>query len=333
MFNSKIVGVGKYIPKRVVTNFDLEKMMDTSDQWIRERTGIIERHFADADHGETNSYMASQASLTALKRAGLNAQDIEFIVYATLSPDYYFPGGGCTIQEHLGISGIGAMDVRNQCTGFIYALAAADQFIKTGMYKNALVIGSEIHSNGLNLSTPGRDVAVLFGDGAGAAVLTATEDKNKGILTNHLHSDGHFAKELWVKNPGSAESPYVSHEMIDNGSIYPRMNGRNVFKHAVTRFPEVIHEALDSTGYQKDDLDLVIPHQANQRITEAVQIRLELPKEKVFSNIHKYGNTTAASIPIAMDEAMEQGLIKEDSLVCLASFGSGFTWASSLVRL
>lgn len=333
MYNAKIVGVGKYVPERVVTNFDLEKMMDTSDVWIRERTGIVERHFADIENkGETNSYMGAQAAKQALAMAGLQASDIDFIVYATLSPDYFFPGTGCQLQVHLGIPETGALDIRNQCTGFVYGVAIADQFIKSGMYKNVLLVGSEVQSHGINLSTEGRDVAVLFGDGAGAVVLSATEEKGKGVLSSHLHADGNFSKELWVENPGSATSPFINQQMLDSGSIYPSMNGRNVFKHAVTRFPQVIKEALDKNGYKTDDVDLVIPHQANERITEAVQQRLELPRKKVFRNIHKYGNTTAASIPIAMTEALEQGLIKDGSLVCLAAFGSGFTWGANLIR-
>lgn len=332
MFNSKIVGAGKYIPERVVTNFDLEKLMDTSDEWIRERTGIQERHFANVEQGETTSYMGAEAAKVALKMAGLQATDIDFIVFATLSPDYFFPGSGCPLQVHLGIPGIGALDIRNQCTGFIYGISIADQFIKTGMYKNVLVVGAEVQSTGINMSTAGRDVAVLFGDGAGAVVLTATEDNKKGILASKLHADGNFMKELSVENPGAASRPFVNQDMIDNGSIYPRMNGRLVFKHAVTRFPEVIKEVLDATGYTTPDVDLVIPHQANERITEAVQMRLELPRKKVYRNIHKYGNTTAASIPIAISEALEEGLIKDNSLVCLAAFGSGFTWGASLIR-
>ncbi len=332
MLNSRIIGVGRYIPKQVVTNFDLEKLMDTSDEWIRERTGIVERHYANVEQGETTSFMGAEASKAALKMAGLQAHDIDFIVFATLSPDYFFPGSGCPLQVHLGIPGIGALDIRNQCTGFIYATSVVDQFIKTGMYKNVLVVGAEVQSTGINMSTPGRDVAVLFGDGAGAVVLTATDDNKKGVLTSKLHADGNFMKELSVENPGAASRPFINQAMIDNGSIYPHMNGRMVFKHAVTRFPEVIREALNATGYTTKDVDLVIPHQANERITEAVQMRLELPREKVFRNIHKYGNTTAASIPIAMSEALEEGLIKDDSLVCLAAFGSGFTWGASLIR-
>ncbi len=332
MYNSKIVGVGRYVPKRVVTNFDLEKMMDTSDTWIRERTGIVERHFADVENGETTSFMGAEAAKQALKMAGMQAGDIDFIVFATLSPEYFFPGSGCAIQVHLGIPGIGALDIRNQCTGFIYALSTADQFIKTGMYKNILVVGAEVQSTGIDLSTAGRDVAVLFGDGAGAVVLTATEEKDKGVIASRLHADGNFMDSLAVENPGSGTRPFVNKEMIDNRSIYPKMNGRYVFKHAVTRFPEVILETLAAAGHSLNEVDLVIPHQANERITEAVQMRLELPREKVFRNIHKYGNTTAASIPIALSEAVEQGLVKDGSLVCFAAFGSGFTWGASLVR-
>ena len=330
MNKSVITGVGRYIPERVVTNFDLEKIMDTSDAWIRERTGIVERHFAGDE--DTTSLMGAKAAEKALKMAGLKASDIDFIIFATLSPDYYFPGSGCSMQAHLGIPGVGAMDIRNQCSGFIYGLTTADQFIKTGMYKRILVVGSERHSSGLNLTTEGRDVAVLFGDGAGAVVVEASDDENRGIITSKLHADGQFVKELWVQNPGSNSIPFTNHTMVDDGSIYPSMNGRYVFKHAVTNFPAVIFEVLTEAGYTTKDVDLVIPHQANERITEAVQARLELPREKVYRNIHKYGNTTAASIPIALSEALEEGLIKQGSLVCLAAFGSGFTWASALIR-
>jgi 3-oxoacyl-[acyl-carrier-protein] synthase-3 len=253
-------------------------------------------------------------------------------VFATLSPDYYFPGTGCLLQERLGISSIGALDVRNQCSGFIYGLSIADQFIKTGMYKNILLVGSEIHSRGINQSTEGRDVTVLFGDGAGAAVITRSIDQEKGIITSHLHADGRHVKELWCEDPGSVRNPRLTKELMDSPTIWPHMNGKYVFKHAATRFPEVIVEALEAAGIQKSEVDLVIPHQANQRITDAVRMRLELKEEQVYSNIAKYGNTTAASIPIAMSEAIAEGKIKEGSLVCLAAFGSGFTWASALVR-
>jgi 3-oxoacyl-[acyl-carrier-protein] synthase-3 len=330
MFRSSIAGVGHYVPDRIVTNFDLEKIMDTSDAWIRERTGILERHFVR--EGENNSDLAEKAARMALERASLKVEDIEFIIYATLSAEYFFPGSGCLLQERLGLPGIGALDIRNQCTGFIYGLAIADQFIKTGMYKHILVVGSEVQSRGLNLTTRGRDMAVLFGDGAGAAIITRTEDAHRGILTSHLHADGRYIKELWCEDPGSIKDPRLSQEIIESDSIWPYMNGKYVFKHAVTRFPEVIWEALKQAGYTTKDVDLVIPHQANQRITDAVRMRLELPEEKVYSNIDKYGNTTAASIPIALSEAIGKGLVKEGSLVCLAAFGSGFTWASALIR-
>ncbi|KAA3616953.1 MAG: ketoacyl-ACP synthase III [Calditrichaeota bacterium] len=331
MKNSKIIGLGKYIPKRTVTNADLEKIMETSDSWIQERTGIKERHYAKPGK-ETVSWMGAEAAKQALKMAGLQASEIDFIIFATLSPDFDFPGSGCPMQVHLGIPGIGALDVRNQCSGFVYSMAIADQFIKTGMYKNILVVGAEVQSTGLNMTTEGRDVAVIFGDGAGAAILTSTEEKGKGILSSNMHADGTFARELFLEDPGSSKPKRISKEMIDEGGVYPYMNGRYVFKHAVQKFPAAINEALNDAGCTLDDVDLVIPHQANKRITEAIQMRLEIPKEKVFSNIEKYGNTTAASIPIALTEAYEEGLIKDGSLVCLAAFGSGFTWGANLIR-
>jgi 3-oxoacyl-[acyl-carrier-protein] synthase-3 len=331
MYKSYISGVGHYVPEKVITNFDLEKMMDTSDEWIRERSGIIERRFVAED--ENNTDMAEKATYMALKRAGLQVEDIEFIIYATLSPEYFFPGSGCILQEKLGLGTIGALDVRNQCSGFIYGLSIADQFIKTGVYKNILVIGSEVQSRGIDLTTRGRDVAVLFGDGAGAAIMSRSNDEKRGIIATKLHAQGKYLKELWCEDPGSIKNPRLSHELIDSVSHWPHMNGRNVFKNAVTRFPEVIFEIFKEAGLNKDEVDLVIPHQANDRITEAVRLRLELPVGKVYSNIRKYGNTTAASIPIAMSEAIDEGIIKEGSLVCLAAFGSGFTWAAALLRL
>ncbi|WP_187262314.1 3-oxoacyl-ACP synthase III family protein [Pontibacter beigongshangensis] len=331
MRNSKISGVGHYVPERVVTNKDLEKLMDTSDEWIRERTGIVERHYFQ-EGIDTTANMAAKAARKALAMAGLEAKELDMIVFATLSPDYVFPGSGVLLQRELGIKEIPALDLRNQCSGFIYALSVADQFIKTGMYNNVLVVGSEIHSSGLDFTTRGRNVSVIFGDGAGAAVLTPSESNDKGILSTHLHADGEFAEELATLDPGSNKQERLTHEMIDEGTIYPVMNGNVVFKHAVTRFPEVIEEALKANNYQPSDIDMLIPHQANLRITSFIQQKMGLPVEKVFSNIHKYGNTTAASIPIALSEAVEQGSIQEGNLVCLAAFGSGFTWASALIR-
>lgn len=330
MKRSRIVGVGHYVPERVVTNFDLEKMMDTSDKWIRERSGIVERHWVDEN--TSTSDLGVEASKRALENANLRPEDIDFIVMATLSSDYYFPGSGVLVQEKLGIREIGALDVRNQCSGFIYALSVADQFIRTGMYNRILVVGAEVHSKGLNLSTEGRDIAVLFGDGAGAVVLEGTDEQDRGILSTHLHSDGRYAKMLWTECVGSSTPRFLSQDLIDDGRFFPKMQGREVFKHAVVRFPQVIETALKTNNLTHEDIGLVIPHQANDRITEAVRQRLQLPKEKVFSNIRKYGNTTAASIPIAIDEALEEGLIHDRDIVILASFGSGFTWGAAAIR-
>lgn len=330
MRRSRIVGTGMYVPERVVTNFDLEKMMDTSDEWIRERSGIVERRFVEAGTGPAD--LATHAARQAVDNAGIDLEDIDFLIFATLSPEHFFPGSGVLLQKKLGIQGIGALDVRNQCTGFIYGLSVADQFIKTGMYDTVLVVGAEVHSAGLNLSDEGRDVAVLFGDGAGAAIVNSSGDEQHGILSNHLHADGDYAEELWVDAPTTLEHPWLSKEMIDEGRIFPRMNGRTVFKHASTKFPNVIIESLEANGLGKDDLDMLIPHQANFRITQMVAKRLELTEDQYMSNIHKYGNTTAASIPIALHECLEEGRIEDGDVVSLAAFGSGFTWASTLIR-
>jgi len=332
MKQSKIAGIAHYVPEKVVTNEDLAQFMDTNDEWIQERTGIKTRRYFNPEV-DTTSNMGTKAALKALDRAGISKDEVDFIVFATLSPDYYFPGGGVMVQEELGIREVGALDVRNQCSGFIYALSVADQFIKTGMYKTILVIGSEIHSSGLDMSTTGRNVSVIFGDGAGAAVLTATDEPKKGILSTHLHSEGKHAEELIVKDPGSSGNARLTKEMLEEGGgVYPYMNGNFVFKHAVTRFPQVIMEALETNGYAPSDVDILIPHQANLRITQFVTKKMGLDESKVISNIQKYGNTTAASIPIALSEAWEAGKIKDGDLICLAAFGSGFTWASALIR-
>jgi len=348
MPKSKIAGIGMYVPERVVTNQDLTQYMDTSDEWIQERTGIKERRYAHRTQ-ETTTTMAIEAAKIAIERAGTTAQDIDFIVFATLSPDYYFPGCGVLVQRAMKMKEIGALDVRNQCSGFVYALSVADQFIRSGMYKNILVIGSEKHSFGLDFSTRGRNVTVIFGDGAGAVVLQPTTDENRGILSTHLHSDGESAEILAMYNPGThanhwKEEKYASfdeaeiaqmffsHQMIDDGQIFPYMDGPAVFKKAIVKFPEVIHEALSANGFQTSDLKMLIPHQANLRISQFVQQKLQLRDDQVYNNIQKFGNTTAASIPIALCEAWENGLVKEGDIICLAAFGSGFTWASALLR-
>jgi 3-oxoacyl-[acyl-carrier-protein] synthase III len=348
MVRSKIAGIGMYVPQQVFTNQDLMKVMDTSDEWIQERTGIKERRYAKRT-GETTTTMAVEAATIAIQRAGITAQDIDFIVFATLSPDYYFPGCGVLVQRAMKMKEIGALDIRNQCSGFVYALSVADQFIKTGMYKNILVIGSEKHSFGLDFSTRGRNVSVIFGDGAGAVVLQPTTKETQGILSTHLHSDGEAAEILAMYNPGTHANHwmqqevatfndgnlgdmFMSHAMIDNAQNFPNMDGPSVFKKAVVKFPEVIMEALAANQLTTADINMLIPHQANLRISQFVQQKLGLKDEQVHNNIQKYGNTTAASVPIALCEAWQQGKIKEGDLVCLAAFGSGFTWASALLR-
>jgi 3-oxoacyl-[acyl-carrier-protein] synthase-3 len=335
MYNSKISGLGYFVPENIVTNDDLAKIIDTNDEWIQERTGIKERRHIVKGSGETTTTMGVKAAKIAIERAGLTADDIDFIVFATISPDYYFPGPGVELQKLLGMKTIGALDIRNQCSGFIYALSVADQFIKTGMYKNILIVGSELQSIGIDMTTRGRNVSVIFGDGAGAAVLTREEDSAKGILSTHLHSEGEHAKELAVLSPGMG-GRWITDILADNNpddeSYYPYMNGQFVFKHAVVRFTEVINEALAANNLAVSDIDMLIPHQANLRISQFIQKKFELSDDQVFNNIQKYGNTTAASIPIALTEAWELGKIKSGDTVVLAAFGSGFTWASAIIK-
>ena len=333
MYNSKIIGLGKYLPENVVTNSDLSKIMDTSDEWITERTGIKERRHIKKGDGNTTATMALKATKIALERANLKAEDLDLILFATLSPDYYFPGSGVILQDLLGIPACPAMDIRNQCSGFIYALSTADQFIKTGMYKNILVVGSENHSGGLDMTSRGRGVSVIFGDGAGAAVLTRETNTDRGIMSSHIYSQGKHAEELSLIGPSTQR--WVP-EIIDANdpedlSYYPYMNGQVVFKHAVVRFSEVINEGLQKNNWQASDIDMLVPHQANLRISQFIQKKFGLDDHQVYNNIMRYGNTTAASIPIAMTEAWEEGKIKEGSKVVLAAFGSGFTWGSSMM--
>lgn len=330
MYRSIIKGIGHYVPEKVVTNADLEKLMDTSDAWIIERTGIRERRYFDHTK-DTTANMASKAAIMAMERAGVESKDIDFIVFATITPDYMFPGSGVLMQRELGMLGIGALDIRNACSGFVYGLSIADQYIKSGMYKNILVIGSEIQSSGLEHNDEGRNVAVIFGDGAGAAVVQRAEDTDRGILSTHLHADGTFAEELYVKDPGSSRADRYGEAMQGPGTK-PYMNGNLVFKHAVVRFSEVIMEALEANQMEKEQIKLLVPHQANLRISQFIEQKMKLPEGVVYNNIQKFGNTTAASIPIALSEAWEKGLIKENDIICLAAFGSGFTWASALIR-
>lgn len=348
MARTKIAGIGIYLPEKKVTNNDLSKVMDTSDEWIQERTGIKERRYGQKHH-ESTSTMGAEAAKKAMEHAGITAQEIDFVIFATLSPDYFFPGCGVLLQRQLKMRDIGALDIRNQCSGFIYGLSVADQFIRSGMYKNILLVGAEFHSAGLDFSTRGRNVTVIFGDGAGAVVLQPATDTESLILSTHLHSNGEQAETLSYINPGchggvhlgtekfgypdqEFGGAFLTDKMIQEKDYFPHMDGQAVFKTAVVKFPEVIMEALDANGYQVSDLNMLIPHQANLRISQFVQKKLGLRDDQVYNNIMRYGNTTAASIPIALFEAYQEGKIQKGDLVCLAAFGSGFTWGSALLK-
>ena len=326
-----ITGTGRYLPPRVVTNFDMEKMINTTDAWIRERSGISERHWAEPGVGTSD--LAVEAAKLALAASRTEASEVDFIIAATLSPDHYFPGIGVLVQAKLGLSNIGALDIRNQCSGFLYALSVGEQYIKAGTYQKILLVAAELQSSNLDFSDEGRDMAVLFGDGAGAVVIEpATADDGRGILSTHLHCDGRFVTDLWMENPSPKKNPVFSEELFKAHQFFPRMDGRNVFKNASERMPEAVLAGLKHNGLTIDDVALLIPHQANDRISQMVAKKLRIPLEKVARNIERYGNTTAASIPIALDEAVSEGRLKPNDIVVLTAFGSGFTWASSVIR-
>ncbi len=330
MHRSRVMGIGMSVPSRVVTNHELSSKMETTHEWIVERTGIEERRWVSP--GETGAQLATAAAKEAIERAGLTPKDIDLLIYATLSPDYFFPGTGVFVQRALGIKDIPCLDIRQQCTGFIYGLSIADAYIRAGTAKTVLVIGSEVHSTGLDVSTAGRDVTVIFGDGAGAMVVgRATDDKHM-ILSTHIHADGAEAEILWTEYPASAHDPRISVEAMAERKHFPVMNGKRVFKHAVTKMPGAIMEGMVVNNLKLDDIDMVIPHQANLRINQMVAQMIGLPPEKMHNNIQKYGNTTAATIPICMHEAIELGKIKPGHLVCLVAFGAGLTWGSVFLR-
>ena len=330
MPNPYISGTGFYLPPRVVTNNELSTYMDTTDEWIHERTGIKERHYVDPGVGPSD--LAIPATEQALEASGLGVKDIDFIIFATSTPDYYAPGSGCLLQDKMKFNKIGALDIRVQCSGFIYGLSIAEQYIKTGVFKNILLIGAEVQSTAMDLTDKGRDTAIIFGDGAGAAVISSTNE-DRGILSTHMHSEGKYLKELWLESPASnAGYPRISSKDLDDRKQYLKMNGKEVFRHAVIRFPEVIHECLEKNNLTTADIDLFIPHQANLRITQMVQKRLGLKDEQIYSNIHKYGNTTAGTIPIALAEIVNKGKVSKGDIVVFASFGSGFTWASAAIK-
>ncbi|MGB5191500.1 MAG: beta-ketoacyl-ACP synthase III [Polyangiales bacterium] len=332
MTRTAFLGMGHYVPPKVVTNDDLAKLFDTSDEWIQQRTGIKERHYIDQD-GTGPSDLAVPAVQMACKNAGIEVSQIDAIIFATLSPDYTFPGSGVLLGDKLGLPGVPALDVRNQCSGFLYGLQVADAWIRCGMYKCVCLVGGEVHSTGIDFSDEGRDVTVLFGDGAACAILGPTEDDQAGVLDVEIHADGSGAKELWLEAPASAHIPRITHEMIDERRVWPSMNGRQVFRWATSKMPEVSLSVLQRNGVTPADLDLVVPHQANKRINELVGQKLEIPPEKVVHNIQKYGNTTAASIPLALSEAIQEGRAKKGDLILMPAFGSGFTWGAALVRL
>lgn len=332
---SEIIGVGSYVPPKVFTNFDLEKMMDTSDEWIVQRTGIKARHWVDPS--VTTSDLALEASLKAIADAKIDKKDIDLIIFATLSPDHDFPGTGCFLQAKLEIPEISVLDIRQQCTGFLYALSIADKFLVSGTHKNILVVGAEVHSKGLDKTPNGRNVAVLFGDGAGAVVVSARElkDENKDsrFIHSKLHADGSFAKELWLPAPGNAfGAERMTHEMLDEGLHYPQMNGKTVFVHATKRMAECLVQTCKEAGVKLEDVDVFLFHQANLRINSKVAEILNIPESKVFNTIENYGNTTAATIPLGMDDAIKAGVLKKGMLVASAAFGSGFTWAGAVWR-
>ena len=330
MPNPYFSGTGFYLPPRVVTNNELSTYLDTTDEWIQERTGIKERRYVEVGVGPSD--LAIPAAKQALEAAELEVTDIDFLIFATSTPDFYAPGSGCLLQDKMGFNEIGALDIRVQCSGFLYGLSIAEQYIKTGVFKNILLIGAEVQSTAMDLTDEGRDTAIIFGDGAGAAIISAT-DEERGILSTHMHSEGKYLKELWLESPASnTGNPRISSKDLDAGRQYLKMNGREVFRHAVKRFPEVIHECLEKNNLTAADINLLIPHQANLRITQMVQKKLGLKEEQVYSNIHKYGNTTAGTIPIALAEVVKEGKISKGDIIIFASFGSGFTWASAAIK-
>lgn len=331
MPRTEFISAGYHVPERVVTNDDLTQWWETSDEWIRERTGIEQRYWVKGGE-EAGSDLAVEATRKALEAADMDASEIDCIVYATLSPDYFFPGGGVFLQRKLGVRNIPAIDIRNQCTGFLYGLSVADAWIRMGQYRRVLLVGAEVHSTGMDFTPAGRDISVLFGDGAGAVILGPTEDEGRGVLSTHLFSDGRYAEKLWCESGASANMPRLTHEDLDAGKHYPQMEGREVFKHAVVQMPRSVKAALEHNDLTVDDIDLLIAHQANLRINEMVAKQLGLRGDQVYNNIQRFGNTTAATIPIALSEAIEKGLLDRGDLLMLTAFGSGFTWASAAIR-
>lgn len=335
MKKSIIKGTGMFVPPNIITNHDLEKMMDTSDEWIRQRTGIEQRYWIDQEGATGSADLGFEASKIALENSGWTPDDLDFIIFATLSPDIMFPGSGCLMQAKLGLNSTPVLDIRQQCTGFLYGLATADAYIKSGLATKILLVGGEVHSSGLDKTTRGRDVTVIFGDGAAAVCIEGIEtDQNVGVLASSLHADGNLADALMTELPASRLPvrlpPGVA---LDDARYYPVMDGPAIFKKAVRMLPKVINESLEKAQISLDEIDLFIPHQANMRINQALGQFLKLDENKIFHNIQKYGNTTAASIPLALHEAIEQGRIgKPGDIVLFAGLGAGLTWASAIYK-
>jgi 3-oxoacyl-[acyl-carrier-protein] synthase-3 len=330
MIRSAIVGTGRSLPDRVVTNDDLAERMDTSDEWIRTRTGIQERRWITP--GERGVVFGRSAALEALAMAGLAPADLDAIVYATSTPDQFLPGNGVYLQRELCIAAsIPAIDIRMQCAGFVYALSVADAYIRTGSFRRVLVVGQEVQSTRLDVSTAGRYTSVIFADGAGAVVLEAAEEDGRGILAFDLHGEGQNAEKLWVEGPGSLSPPAEWPAELAEGRFWLRMDGREVFRHAVARMPESVRAAIERAGRSVAEIDLLIAHQANLRISEAVQKELGLRDDQTYNNIQRYGNTTAATIPIALDECVRAGRLARGDLVVFTAFGSGFVWGSCVL--
>lgn len=329
-----IKSTGRHLPERVITNEDLTHWMDTSDEWIQQRTGIEERRWVPEEGNIGTSDLGLEASKIALDRAGWVPEDLDLIIFATLSPDIFFPGSGCLLQSKLGLKATPAIDIRQQCTGFLYGMQISDAYIKSGYANKILLVGAEVHSTGLEKATRGRDVTVIFGDGAGAVCLEGIDtDEKVGLLAASLHAQGDYAESLMVEAPASRLNPRLTREHFDEGRHFPTMDGKNIFKLAVKRLPEVTQKVLDEVGLTIEDIDLVIPHQANLRINQFYQKSMGIPDEKIYNNIQKLGNITAGSIPIALDEAIEKKIIApEKSTVIFSGLGAGLTWGAIIYR-
>ena len=333
MTQSRILGTGHYLPPKIVTNFDLEQMMDTSDAFIVERTGVRSRHHAAADVSASD--LGALAAQAAVADAGLQLSDIDLLIMNTITPDHADPGCVCFLQAKLGLPGIAAFDIRQQCTGLLYGMAMADAFIKSGQFRHPLIVCSEVLSKRLDGSYDGRNISILLGDGAGAVVMGPGDDPQRGVLWTGIHADGSGARALYTAAPGSAlgRSEYITHADLDAGRVHFRMDGKALFENGVARMSNAAFEALAANSLTIADIDVLIPHQANLRMLEAVIQKTGMPPDKVFLNVENHGNIASACLPIALDQARKQGMVTDGTLVLLVGFGSGFVWGSALLRM